>query len=666
MFETMQVHLRLNDKSEMRESSMLKHVLIGTALVALTTEIALAQARTLPGRQLDIAGESIGTQNIPGLGQSQIRPVRGIFWDERCASVEFTFNSNHGANVGTPDEIAPNILANIVQGSLERWNNIPTSYIEMNVTDFTDLGARPRIGGDFINEVTFITNPGFSFLAFSASTALLEDTDFIAGEDLDLDGDFDVYDPVAQGQNVCTDIDGDGDIEFPAGFYRVGTILDSDVEFGTDVLWEINPTNPDASDVDALSTHEFGHSHGLNHSLIDQISAGDGTRSTMFPFIDIDDPISELATRTLHIDEIAASSQLYPEGEGTEPITQIQSGDIPFRDAFAIVSGSVTDGAGDPIASAVVSAIRTRDDAFATLTYSGQTGYFEPAEGGLFVAPESILNGEFELTVPVNNTYEFRIEALDGRPAGAQNISNNAVIADIAGQTTFMDERWDARESAFELTPDAGQMITVGVTDVDGIDFILNEEIVQTNAGSDLALSAVGVGATSIRYIEHFDRADVKARLANGDVPFAGSVLTFILGPSSETFEFSRGALAIGNFQQDGTPRIRQLIGTVDNILAEDFDTVSVPFINPVNLRNQIDDAFDQFPTAELFFILDIDNIETSQIGLPLGFVVEDSSNSGTSFVSIDNGAAMPIANTLVMGLRYVNDGRPVPPRFLD
>ena len=185
---------------------MLKRVLLGTALAALTTELAFAQSSPLPGRQLDTIAAAVTSIPVPSQGGEvfDVRPLVGIFWDERCASVEYTFNTNQGANEGTPGRIGPNILATNVQRGLNRWNNIRTAYIEMNVTNRTDLGNRPRIGGDFINEVTFITPDGFTALASSPSTSLIADTDFVAGDDLDLDGDSDVYDPVAEGLNVCT------------------------------------------------------------------------------------------------------------------------------------------------------------------------------------------------------------------------------------------------------------------------------------------------------------------------------------------------------------------------------------------------------------------------------------------------------------------------------
>lgn len=51
--------------------------------------------------------------------------------------------------------------------------------------------------------------------ATSFSTSLMEDMTFVDGNDIDEDRDSDFSSAIT----VCTDVDGDGDIEFPAGFY---------------------------------------------------------------------------------------------------------------------------------------------------------------------------------------------------------------------------------------------------------------------------------------------------------------------------------------------------------------------------------------------------------------------------------------------------------------
>jgi len=210
-------------------SALLKRTLIGGMVVGLTTGLNVQAGGNLD--QFNFTGVVIGE----GDDAIELVGVVPIHWDPRCANVDYTLDTIL-PNAGTDTEISIEETQAQLQAALDSWNDIPTSYINMNITEVRTIGNGTR-GFDFINELTFETPDGFTALASSPSTSLQQDTTFIAGEDIDGDGDSDVFDPVAAGVNVCTDIDEDGDIEFPAGFYTAGTILDNDVQFGADVAW---------------------------------------------------------------------------------------------------------------------------------------------------------------------------------------------------------------------------------------------------------------------------------------------------------------------------------------------------------------------------------------------------------------------------------------------
>ena len=103
-----------------------------TLLAIGIPQIALGQT----GRQLDVIAAPTSSRTLPSIGGDEeflVRPLVGIFWDERCASVSYTFNTSEGAQEGTEFEIEPDAVADIVQDSMDLWNDNPSSYIEMNI-----------------------------------------------------------------------------------------------------------------------------------------------------------------------------------------------------------------------------------------------------------------------------------------------------------------------------------------------------------------------------------------------------------------------------------------------------------------------------------------------------------------------------------------------------
>jgi hypothetical protein len=287
------------------------------------TSIFLTSCMILMSVSITRAGGALETIDITAGAPSPIAGhilarVIGIRWDARSIPVQYRMNNTLDP---IPNPLGPAFLSvaaatTELQVSLDRWNNIPTSFINMQIVGTT--GNLGLVGFNMVNEISFRTAAGFTAIASSPSTSLISDVTLVDGDLLDGDADADVSDDIT----VVTDVDGDGDLEFPAGFYKAGTILDNDVQFNTKVSnglrFTIDPAQADtvtrSVDLNCVAVHEFGHSFGLSHTLDNQKSGTDGDGSTMFPFIDTGDPAAELQQGSVAADDVAYASFYYPEG----------------------------------------------------------------------------------------------------------------------------------------------------------------------------------------------------------------------------------------------------------------------------------------------------------------------------------------------------------------
>jgi len=461
------------------------------------------------------------------------------------------------------------------------------------------------------------------------------------------------------------DVDNDGDNEFPAGTYKAGTILDNDVQFNTKVSNGLRFTVGDANidavvrsvDLNCVATHEFGHSLGLSHVLNNQISATDGDGSTMFPFIDTGDPDAERGQAQLSEDDIAWASYLYQEGSGASGPAALQADDVSFSSSYGLITGELRHGVlNQPIAGGQLFAVNRSTNSLAVSAFSGTTNLsFNPANGGLFFMPtvaDAITNGNY--TIPVKNgNYSVGVEAVDGSPAAAGNISFTCQIGNFFGQQNFIEEFWNNQsEGAIERDPGDAKNVHVnnGQTNA-GNNITTNNVINISGFGARNFIGFINPPPGGFIYAVQFPASQITALNGGNPTLIQAGLFDTIVVDASVPVVFANAWLAKGVINPDTTASIDLVapLATSSGFIAQDTDFAPFYFKNPQDLSEVIRLGIADGSIQNLFLVLQIPPAPFAGVSNqpPLIGLSAQAPILGRSFLSTNGGATFTRRNDL-------------------
>lgn len=630
------------------------------------TSILLTTCMILMSVVTTRAGGALETIDITGAGPSPIpghllAKVIGIKWDVRSIPVQYKMNNTLDP---IPNPLGPAFLSvadatTAIQGSLDSWNDIPTSFIEMNIVGTTNNPG--LVGFNFINEISFRTAAGFGAIASSPSTNFIIDVTLPDGALIDGDADPDVSSAITTAQ----DVDLDGDIEFPAGDYKAGTILDNDVQFNTKVSnglrFTIDPAQADAVtrsvDLNCVALHEFGHSFGLSHVLNNQASGTDGDGSTMFPFIDTGDPVAELQQGTLSDDDIAFASFYYPEGSAASGLAALQPGDVAFNSAYGTITGELRHGVlNQPIAGGQLFAVNRATNRVAVSAFSGTTNLsFNPLNGGLFFVPTvaaAIPNGNYTIPVTPGN-YSVGVEAVDGSPAAAGNISFTCQIGGFFGQQNFIEEFWNNNsEGAIERDPGDAKNVHVNAGQANAGNNITTNSVFNISGfGARTNIGFINPPAGGFIYAVQFPASQITALNGGNPTNIQAGLFDTIVVDASVPVVFANAWLAKGVINPDTTATI-DLVTPLDRAItfvAQDTDFAPFYFKNPHDLSETIRLGIADGSIQNLFLVLQIPPAPFAGVSNqpPLIGLSTQAPILGRSYLSTNGGATFTRRNDL-------------------
>jgi hypothetical protein len=539
-----------------------------------------------------------------------------LHFDSRCIPVVFRVNNTQDP---IPNPLGAAFLTvagakTAIQQAMDQWNQIPTSYIQFQMgADYANAGLRKF---DTINEITFRTGAGFTGITSNVPTRLVETSVFNNGDDLDGDGDSDVSNTITQ----CTDIDADGDLEWPAGTYDGHTILDMDIVVNTkasngfrftttsDVGQLTANINVRSTDFVKEMVYRMGFAMGLTASTVPNVNnLNNANDASMYNFFDFDDPLYFLNQRTLEQDDIITASALYPEGTAASGPAALQAGDVAFSSVYGKIEGNVTHGTLNlPVLGGDVVGIDHTTGDLVDAVYVGNArvsfNLTTQAQTNL-PAAEGIVDGKYSLVVPFG-TYDLDLEAVDFFPQGVASVGAVASLGGTYGLNAFPEEFWNsAFESAKEVSPGESTPVTVSAATplVSGVNFVTNKVTVVTESGGPNMTDFNDVPGSC--YAVDFPISQLLAADAGRELPLTTGIIEGVSADQSQVCVMQQVWLAFGTVSgTTATINLVQPLETKTNFGIQQFERQPW-FFERKNLAKKIFDAYRGGTQTHVFLV---------------------------------------------------------------
>ena len=152
------------------------------------------------------------------------------------------------------------------------------------------------------------------------------------------------------------------------------------------------------------------------------------------------------------------------------------------------------------LAPACLRSVNT-EDRFVAGGFSGTTQLsFDPVSGGtFFINPAfNIIDGQYRIPVPKGN-YAVGVEAMDGFPVAAANVSLSGLIGALSGQLNFSEEFYNGREAAIQTRPGQAKNVHVNPGKLKtGIDIVTTKNVNINNFGNRNFVGFTGVPGGAI------------------------------------------------------------------------------------------------------------------------------------------------------------------------